>query len=248
MVALKCLPADLHIHTVLSACAEIEMIPPLIVQRALDLGLKLVAITDHNSAANASAVIEAAQGYDLTVLPGIEVQSREEAHLLCLFDTIQQANECEQIVTAALPVLENNEAFFGAQYVVDRTGEYRYTENRLLATSLSLSVEQIVSQVHALGGLCIPAHIDRPAYSLISNLGFIPPQLPIIGVELSSQAVPKVVLKRFPQLSRYGLVIDGDAHRLSEMIARMQFYVESPTIPELRLALTCAQDRRVQLD
>ena len=82
--------ADLHVHTVLSPCAEIEMIPPLIVHRALQAGLALIAVTDHNSAENVAAVIEAAEGTGLTVLPGMEVQTREEVHLTCLFDSLEQ--------------------------------------------------------------------------------------------------------------------------------------------------------------
>jgi PHP family Zn ribbon phosphoesterase len=180
---------DLHIHTVLSACAEVEMIPPLIVERALELGLGLIGIADHNCAANATAVIEAARGTGLTVLPGMEVQSREEVHMLCLFDTLAQVEAWQRTVDAALPELPNRESYFGAQYVVDATGAHRYTEERLLATSTSLSVEQVAVGVDALGGLCVPAHIDRPSFSILSNLGFVPQGLPISGVEITPRAL-----------------------------------------------------------
>ncbi|HHE71657.1 MAG TPA: PHP domain-containing protein, partial [Chloroflexi bacterium] len=78
--------ADLHIHTVLSACAEVEMIPPLIVAEALRKGLDILAITDHNATANAPAVRQAAEGTPLTVLLGMELQTREEVDVLCLFE------------------------------------------------------------------------------------------------------------------------------------------------------------------
>jgi len=180
---------DLHIHTVLSACAEAEMIPPRIVRRALELGLGMIGITDHNCAANAGAVIEAAQGTGLTVLPGMEVQSREEVHMLCVFDTLGQVEAWQRTIDAALPGLPNRESFFGTQYVVDATGAYRYAEKRLLATSTSLSVEQVAAGVDALGGLCVPAHIDRSSFSILSNLGFIPQGLPISGVEITPRAI-----------------------------------------------------------
>jgi PHP family Zn ribbon phosphoesterase len=180
---------DLHLHTVLSACAEVEMIPPLIVDRALALGLGLIGIADHNCAANAEAVIEAARGTSLTVLPGMEVQSREEVHMLCVFDTLAQVEAWQRVVDGALPELPNREDYFGAQYVVDATGAHRYTEERLLATSTSLSVEQVAVGVDTLGGLCVPAHIDRPSFSILSNLGFIPPGLPISGVEMTPHAI-----------------------------------------------------------
>jgi hypothetical protein len=179
---------DLHVHTVLSACAEVEMIPPLIVERALALGLGLIGIADHNCAANACAMIEAARGTGLTVLPGMEVQSREEVHMLCMFDTLAQVETWQRTVDDALPRLPNREDYFGAQYVVDGTGAHRYTEERLLATSTSLSVEQVAMGVHALGGLCVPAHIDRPSFSILSNLGFIPQNLPIDAVEITPHA------------------------------------------------------------
>lgn len=165
------------------------MIPPLIVQRALELGLGLIGIADHNCAANAAAVIEAAQGTGLTVLPGMEVQTREEVHMLCMFDTLEQVASWQRTVDAALPGLPNREDFFGAQYVVDATGAHRYTEERLLATSTALSVEQVAADVEALGGLCIPAHIDRPSYSIVSNLGFVPQGLPVAGLEITPRAV-----------------------------------------------------------
>jgi PHP family Zn ribbon phosphoesterase len=180
---------DLHIHTVLSACAEVEMIPPLIVQRALELGLGMIGIADHNCAANAAAVVEAAQGTGLTVLPGMEVQTREEVHMLCLFDALEQVERWQGTVDAALPRRPNRESFFGAQYVVDASGAHRYTEERLLATSTSLSVEQVAEGVVALGGMCIPAHIDRPSYSILSNLGFVPQGLRVAGLEITSRAI-----------------------------------------------------------
>jgi hypothetical protein len=192
------LPVDLHVHTVLSACAAVEMIPPLIVRRALELGLEMIAITDHNSTANARAVIEAARGTPLTVLPGMEVQTREEAHMLCLFDTLEQADAWSRTVTEALPDARNQEAFFGAQYVVDAEGAHLYTEERLLATSTSMSVEEVASGTEALGGLCLAAHVDRPSFSILSNLGFISPSLPIAGIEISPRSLElaKIVLQR----------------------------------------------------
>ncbi|MBN1642992.1 MAG: PHP domain-containing protein [Anaerolineae bacterium] len=195
---MRALAVDLHIHTVLSACAAVEMIPPLIVRRALELGLDVIAITDHNSAANAGAVIEAARGTGLTVLPGMEVQTREEVHMLCLYDTLEQADAWASRVADALPDARNREEFFGAQYVVDASGAHLYTEERLLATSTAMSVEQVASGVEALGGLCLAAHVDRPSFSILSNLGFIPPSLPIDGIEISprSLGLAKIVLER----------------------------------------------------
>jgi len=89
-MGLKLIRAELHVHTVLSPCAEIEMLPPLIVQEAVDREIQLIAITDHNATGNIAAVQKAAEGLPLTVLPGMELQTREEVHNLCLFETLEE--------------------------------------------------------------------------------------------------------------------------------------------------------------
>ncbi len=122
--------ADLHVHTVLSPCAEVEMIPPLIVREALERGIRLIAITDHNATGNIRAVMEAAQGTDLTILPGMELQTHEEVHLLCLFDTIEQAEIWQKVVDSVLPDRSNNPEFFGEQFIVDASGDFIRREER----------------------------------------------------------------------------------------------------------------------
>jgi len=223
------------------------MIPPLIVRRAQELGLEVIAVTDHNAALNAAAMIEAAAGTGLTVLPGMEVQSREEVHLTALFDTVDQVMAWQERVWAVLPDRENDEAFFGAQFVVDATGEYRYTEKRMLSMPAALSVEEVVSGVRALGGTVLPAHVDRPANSLILNLGFVPPGLEIAGLELSRRADPAEVAQRLPQTAGYGCLVSGDAHRLEEMTARTMLKVAAPTVAEVALALAGQDGRRVEI-
>jgi PHP family Zn ribbon phosphoesterase len=219
------------------------MIPPLIVRRAVELGLEMIAVTDHNSTRNAGAVIEAAAGTGLTVLAGMEASSQEEVHLICLFDSLEQADAWGETVSEALPDLENDEAHFGAQYVVDVEGKHVDTEMRLLAAPTTLSVEQIVAGVRALDGIVIPAHVDRPASSLISNLGFVPEGIEIPGLELSRHADVDAVARRLPQIDGYGLLVCGDAHRLAEMTARTMMNVQAPTVREIALALT-GQDGR----
>jgi len=245
---LKFFTADLHVHTVLSACAETEMLPEFILERAQELGLNLIAVTDHNSAENAAAMLRAAKGTGITVLPGMEVQTREEAHLLCLFDSLEQAADWQQVVYARLPPLKNKEQVFGTQVVLDVDGEPVGTNDRLLATSVSLSVDQVVQRVRRLKGLCIPAHVDRPAYSIISNLGFIPPDLQIWGVEISHLIGLNDARARFRQLEHYSLVADGDAHRLKEMTRRTTLKMAEPTVAEIALALAGEGDRGVWVD
>jgi PHP family Zn ribbon phosphoesterase len=245
---LRFFTADLHVHTVLSACAEMEMFPELILEQAQELGLGLIAVTDHNSAENAAAMLRAAEGTGIKVLPGMEVQTREEVHLVCLFDTLAQVEHWQEEVYDHLPRLKNKEEVFGTQVVLDAEGEPIGTNGRLLATSTSFSVEQVIQRVRGLNGVCVPAHVDRPAYSLIANLGFIPPDLEIVGVEISHLVGPKEARARFPQLEHYSLVANGDAHRLKEMARRTTFKMAEATIAELALALAGEQGREVWVD
>ena len=224
------------------------MLPEFILGRAVELGLDIVAVTDHNSAENAAAMTHAAEGTGITVWPGMEVQSREEAHLLCLFDALTQALAWQEIIYASLPPLKNKPSVFGEQVVLAPDGEPVGYNDRLLATSALLSMEEVVQGVRKLGGLCIPAHVDRPMYSIIANLGFIPPDLDIPGVEISHLLGPKEARVRFPQLARYGLIADSDAHRLSEMRRRTTLKVAHRTVAELALALAGVGDRGVWVD
>ena len=240
--------ADLHIHTCLSPCAELEMLPELIVKRAQEQGTQIIAVTDHNSAENVASVINAARGTGVTVLPGMEVQTREEVHVVTLFDTLEQVASWQEQVYASLPPLKNDEAAFGEQLVLDADGEPAGYLDRLLLASTSFSVEDVVRRVSDLDGICIPAHVDRTAYSIISNLGFIPPELDVVGVEISHNIGPIEARERFPQLKRYSLVASSDAHRLRDMIRRTTLKMASATVAEISLALAGEEGRGVWVD
>jgi len=239
--------ADLHVHTVASACAEVEMIPPLIVRRARELGLGLIGIADHHSVENAAAVAQAATSCGIRVLPGMEVQTREEVHVLCLFEEMRQALDWQALVWEHLPPMNNREEFFGAQFVVDWRGEHLRTNERLLQTSVDLAFEQVLKGVEEHGGLALPAHVDRPRSSLFANLGMIPWGCRLLGAEISRHITPDEARRRFPQLQDIGLVQSGDAHRLEEMIGSTRLCLEAPTLAELRLALLGLGGRGIQL-
>jgi PHP family Zn ribbon phosphoesterase len=233
---LRTYAAELHVHTVLSPCAEVEMIPPLIVQEALDRGIDLIAITDHNASANVGAVQAAAAGTPLAVLAGMELQTREEVHLLCLFDTLEQVSAWQAVVDARLPQLENNIEFFGEQFVVDETGEFIRREPRLLLTSANLSLEEAARTVVQLDGIVIPAHVDRKAFSLIANLGFVPTDAPVKALEISRHLDPAQARQEFPQIRQFPLVRGGDVHRLDEFLGANLFTLAAPTVSELAKA------------
>jgi len=213
------------------------MIPPLIVQGALEKGINLLAVTDHNASANVIAVQKAAQGTGLIVLPGMELQTREEVHLLCLFDTLEQLAAWQSLVNQRLPPLENDIEYFGEQFVVDETGEFVRRETQLLLTSTDLSLDEAIGAVGALEGMAIPAHIDRKANGLLEILGFVPANVTIEALELSRHIAVDAAPVRYPQIRGYPLIRDGDAHRLNELLGVNEFLIESPTMAELKMAL-----------
>ncbi len=223
------------------------MIPPLIVDEALAKGIDLIAITDHNASANIEAVQQAAQGTPLTVLPGMELQTREEVHILCLFDTMDQINSLQTIVNQKLPQRNNKPDFFGEQLVVDDSGDFIRRDTRLLIASANLSITDCYHLVNQLGGIIIPAHINRKAYGLIENLGFVPNDIPVIALEISRHITPHMAYEKFPQIAGYPLIQNGDVHRLDEFIGTTWFQLKSPTIEEIRKAIRGLEGRSVEI-
>ena len=240
--------ADLHVHTVLSPCAEVEMIPPLIVQQALEQKIDLIAITDHNASANVEAVQKAAGGTGLTVLPGMEVQSREDVHLLTIFETLDALVAWQKEVDAALPEKQNNSALFGEQFVVDETGEFIRNEPRLLLTSTHFSIDEIFERINALGGLVIPAHVERTSYGLLPTLGLISEQWNVSALEISRRTTPEKVRETFPALRKYPLIQSGDVHRLDEFLGTTIFTILSPTLMEIDMAFKKISGRGVCIE
>ena len=239
--------ADLHVHTVLSPCAEIEMIPPLIVQEALERQIDLIAITDHNASANVAAVQQAALGSGLVVLPGMEVQSREEVHILCLFEDLEQLNQWQHQVDAALPDLPNRPDFFGEQLVVDAEGEFIRTEPRLLLTSTRFSIDEIYERVNQLGGLVIPAHVERTSNGLLPTLGLVSASWPVEAFEISRHTTPETARAKVPAIGNIPLIQSGDVHRLEAFLGTTCFSLETRSLAEIRLALRAQGGRSLKI-
>ncbi|HZX46404.1 MAG TPA: PHP domain-containing protein [Clostridia bacterium] len=215
---------DLHIHSVLSPCGDSDMTPNNIVNMACLKGLDAIAVTDHNSAENVEAVMELGHKKGIVVLPGMEVQSREEVHFLCYFQDLEGVLGFQQRVYDHL-VGENRPDFFGEQVVMDNKDRVKGYNDRLLIGSVELSVEQIVNMVTSLGGRVVPAHVDKKTYSIISNLGFIPPGLDIKSVEVSDPDNTAGLLRQYSQLKGYRIIHSSDAHRLGDILER-EFFME----------------------
>ena len=239
--------ADLHIHTVLSPCGDLLMTPQNIIDRAIEVGLDMIAITDHNSAKNVGTTVELAQDTDLTVIPGMEVETKEEVHLVSLFPSLDKVLQWQEIVKSSLPDVENNEEAFGPQLITDLNDEYIKKESKLLLQASDLSISEVVAKVRELGGIVIPAHVDKINYSLISNLGFINPELNILGVEISENISKKKAESKFGELKNYSLLSSSDAHYLTELKKSMQLYLKEASFEELKLAILEKKGRKIEL-
>jgi len=230
---------DLHIHTVLSACAEVEMIPPLIVEEALHKGLHVIAVTDHNASGNVTAVMEAAAGTGLAVLPGMELLTQEEVDVLCIFDTVEQAQTWQAQVDGWLLPLDNDAEHFGPQFLVDAAGDFVAEDARMRKVPAKVGIEEATRAVHALGGLVIPAHVERDVYGLLYVLGFWPPDLEADAAEVSHNLRPSQAYAQYPSLRDIPVISNSDAHFLDWIgHTRTVFRLEaSPSVASLRASL-----------
>jgi 3',5'-nucleoside bisphosphate phosphatase len=242
---LKRVRADLHIHSCLSPCGDEEMRPRALVSQAMAKGLDMIAISDHNSAENTAAFISAGDEKGLKVLPGIEVTSKEEIHLLALFDSQEDCTALQSLIYQNLPG-ENVEEVFGCQTVVNQRDERIGVNRRMLIGATLLPFEQIVSVVHSLQGIAIASHIDRQAFSLLGQLGFIPEGVPLDGLEISSRTSKQEAKSRFRSYQHYSFVWFSDAHRLEDIgTSTTQFLLKETSSGEVKKALHHEEGRRV---
>lgn len=238
--------ADLHLHTALSPCAAEEMAPASLVAAALRAGLDILAVTDHNSAGNVEAVQAVSRrAGGPVVLAGLEVQTKEEVHVLCLFERLEAALALQALVFAHLPPLPNREEIFGRQVLFAADGREAGREERCLLQSVDLGLEAVAACAADLGGIVIPAHVERPAYGLVGVLGFLPPRLAVAALEIGDPARQKEVASLLGG-RKLALICSSDAHCLADVGRRStRFYLEAPTLAEIRLALAGEQGRKV---
>jgi hypothetical protein len=242
---LKEFRADLHIHTCLSPCGELSMSPGRIVNEAVRKRLDVIAICDHNSTENSAALMEAARGKALSVLPGLEITSREEVHICALFGGLEEALKMQALVYEHLEG-ENDEQAFGMQVVVDARGNVLGSNRRLLIGASGLSVEQVVGAIHARNGLAVASHIDRERFGIIGQLGFIPPQLALDALEISPHLTLRQAREKFREYERYPFLCSSDAHDLADIgAATTGLLLERASFEELKMALKGGQQRRV---
>ncbi|MCT4542499.1 MAG: PHP domain-containing protein [Vallitalea sp.] len=222
---------DFHIHTALSPCADNSMTPNNIVNMALLNELDAIAITDHNTAENVEAVMEVAKEKDIIVIPGMEIETKEEIHILGLFLDLESVYNVQNKVYSMLPTIKNKSNIFGSQLILDKNDNIVKELDRILLTATTLSLNQVVDLIKNNNGIAIPAHIDRPSYSILSNLGIIPPDLGTLTLEISRFSKLDKYRKKY---NNYIIVQSSDAHELGYIgITKNELEVESKSIQSI---------------
>lgn len=208
---------DLHLHSCLSPCGDSDMTPYNIVNMAKLLGYDVIALTDHNTTGNCRSAMRAGEEAGIVVVPGMELCTSEEIHMVCLFPTIGQAEACGAFIKATLPPIRNKPDVFGHQLYMDSADNVLGEEEILLITASSVSVEEAAGVAARYGGCCFPAHIDRESYSILASLGAIPPELGLRCAELSLDADPDAYRAYHPVLEHMRILRSSDAHYLENM-------------------------------
>lgn len=240
--------ADLHIHTCLSPCADLLMTPLRIVEKAASLGLNLIAICDHNSVENAEVTRRLAKEKGINAIHGMEITSSEEIHILGLFGDIKNAMRMQDVVYENLQPGENDEDIFGMQVVVNEKDEVLGFNKRLLIGATNLTVNKVVETIHSLDGIAIAAHIDREGFGIIGHLGFIPPELMLDALEISSNVSVEEARERFKEYSHIPWIRSSDAHKL-DAIGKVStgLFMEHATFEELALTFKGIGGRSIVL-
>jgi 3',5'-nucleoside bisphosphate phosphatase len=248
-VALRRIKADLHVHSCLSPCADLDMSPREIMKVAHRRGVDLIGLCDHNSAENIPAAKKAGEQAGVMVLGGMEVASAEEAHFLAFFDDEDELREFQEYVYQHLAG-KNDPQAFGLQVITDEEDGVTGFCDRLLIGATSLTAEQIVAKVRATRheSLVIAAHVDRESFSIIGQLGFIPPSIALDAVEISGRITAAEARARFVDCRNYPIITSSDAHRPDEIGRCVTWYtVEDGTAGEIKKALAGRDGRKVEL-
>jgi PHP family Zn ribbon phosphoesterase len=241
--------ADLHIHTLLSPCAGLEMTPQNIVNRAKETGLQIIGITDHNSTKQSKLVKKLAQKEGIFVLTGAEVTTKEEVHCLVFFETDEELDEFQEFIDLNITKIPNNEDYFGYQPLIDENENILEMIPYYLPAALKAGISEIQREVFRLNGLFIPAHIDRPANGIISQLGFIPEDLHYHALGISNHVSEKYVRKHYVVEYKKAILRNSDAHYLKQIGEIYSvFTIEKPGFSEIKMALGKQYNRFVEIE
>ncbi len=212
---------DLHLHSCLSPCADDDMTPATIAGMAKLAGADLIAITDHNSARNLPAAKKACDAYGLRLLPGIEVNTAEEIHLLCYFQTVETALLFGEMLYQVLPDFTYDSTVWGKQLVMDENDAVIDTVSKLLTGAVNLDIYAVKAACEAHGGVAVPAHVEKDSYSLLAVLGFMPEDLHFSALESKHpEKLPPLIARGFlPKGCE--ILSSSDAHCMADIAANL---------------------------
>lgn len=205
---------DLHIHSTLSACADIDMTPINIVNMAKLKGLDFIAICDHNTCLNVPTALAIASELEIIVIPSLELETAEEVHSLCYFKTFEACLEFSNFVSQNIMRIPINKKIYGEQIIYSEKDEKLGEIDYLLSVATDITIEQASKKVHSLGGIFMPAHFDKSSYSVSSNLGFLPSGIICDGIEVFDKENLKKIYKLNKGLEKLPTFYNSDAHAL----------------------------------
>ena len=240
--------ADLHVHTVLSPCGDLDMSPANIVEIAARQKIDILGITDHNSTKHGALISKLAAKKGIFVLCGAEVTTKEEIHCLTFFENFETLMVFQEYLDKHMGDVLNKDNRFGYQVVVDENDIIVEEVDKLLIAAIDQSIDELEEQVHSLDGLFIPAHIDRTANSLFSQLGFLPPGLKADALEVSKMSTPESILQKHPELAGYTMIQSSDAHFPEQIGTRVtKFELKTRSFEEISMALKGVDGRQVAI-
>lgn len=236
---------DPHLHTCLSPCAVLDMHPSGVVDAAIRAGLDAVAVCDHNSAENVAAVARAGHAAGMAVIPGMEITSEEETHILALLPSIEAALELQSRIYRSLPG-RNDERAFGPQVIANEHAEVLGFNEHLLAGATTLDVDRVVDAIHKARGLAIASHVDRERFGIIGQLGMIPSGLELDALEISCRTSLSEARGAFAPRDEFPLLCSSDAHEPKDVGKAVTFLLlAEPTLAELRRAFAGEDGRTI---
>uniref|UniRef100_UPI0032178903 PHP domain-containing protein n=1 Tax=uncultured Draconibacterium sp. TaxID=1573823 RepID=UPI0032178903 len=240
--------ADLHIHTVLSPCADLEMTPANIVGKAKEANLKIIGITDHNSTKNAKLVNKLGMQEGIFVLTGVEVTTKEEVHCLAFFEHEFQLDEFQNYLEENITRIPNPEGHFGYQPVVDENDNIVEMVPYYLTSALKKGIMEVQKYVAKLNGIFIPAHVDRSLNGLFSHLGFVPEKLKFDAMGITGKKSENYVRKHYVIGNKISLLSNSDAHFLDQIGSSFSvFSIEEINFSEIKMALNQVDNRFVEI-
>ena len=219
---------DFHIHSCLSPCGDNDMTPNNLVGMAAVMGLEVIAITDHNSCKNAPAVLAVAEEAGILAVPGMELCTAEEAHVVCLFETLEGAMEFDRYIYDNMPHIQNKPEIFGEQRILNASDELVGTLDELLLVSSFVGVDDVKRLAEEYSGTAFPAHVDRDSYSVIAALGSIPPEGGYTAAEVTREADLAAMREMYPELRDMGIVRDSDSHYLDTLASSQALTIPLP--------------------